>query len=90
MRVRHAAEVTRAKGPVVVVEVGVKVVVFIGGILAGRFGFPAVAAVEDVLDALVCGKFVGLTAPGGGECAAVEVLEFRGVTGFGEIRDGCR
>lgn len=89
MRVRHAAVVARAKGPVVVLEIGVKVVVFVGGVLAGGFGLPAVAAVEDVLDALVGGEFVGLAAPGGREGAAVEVLEFRGVAGFREIRDGC-
>lgn len=89
MRVSHATVVARAKGPVVVVEVGVELVVFVGGVLAGGFGLPAVAAVEDVLDALVGGEFVGLAAPGGRECAAVEVLEFCGVAGFGEIRDSC-
>lgn len=70
------------------VDVRVEVVVVVGGLVAGRLGFPAVAAVEDVFDALVGGEFVDLPAPGGGEGAAVEVLEFCCVARFGEAWDG--
>lgn len=63
MRVRHAAEVARTEGAVVLIGVGVELVVLIGRVLAGGFGFPTVAAVEDVFDALVCWEFVRLATP---------------------------
>lgn len=45
--------------------------------------FPAVAPVEDVFYALVGGELVDLRGPGGGEGAAVHVLQFALVAGFG-------
>lgn len=51
---------------------------------AGVFGTaPAVAAGEDVFDAFVGGELAGLGGPGGGERAAVHVLEFANFARFG-------
>jgi hypothetical protein len=48
-----------------------------------RGGSPAVAAGEDVFDALICAELARLGAPGGGEGAAVDVLELGGFAGAG-------
>jgi hypothetical protein len=42
------------------------------------FIFPAIAAREDVFDALICGELTRLTSPGGGEGPAVHILEIVG------------
>lgn len=48
----------------------------------GVLSAPAVAAVEDVLDALVCRQFGGKPRPRCAKCAAVEILDLGGIARF--------
>ena len=57
---------------------------------AGRGGGaerPAVAAGEDIFDHGGGGVLLGLSTPGGGQSAAVEVLELGGVSGLVDVGD---
>lgn len=81
-----ALEVAGAQGALTR-EVGVLLGLGVAAVVAGA---PAVAAGEDVLDALVCCRFSREAAPGGDEGTAVEVLDLDGVSGFGDAcRSGC-
>lgn len=84
-----AANITRSEGAVP--EVGiVGIFVLLVSVRGPRvgLGLPAVASVEYVLDALVSRELVGLTAPGGGEGATVEVLKLSSVARLGDAGDG--
>lgn len=79
----EAAEVPRAQGAVV----GVGVVFARGAVVAACA--PPVAAGEDVLNTLIGGQLTRLTRPGGGEGAAVEVLNVGCIARFGDAWDSC-
>lgn len=84
-----AANITRSEGAVP--EVGiVGIFVLLVSVRGPRveLGLPAVASVEYVLDALVSRELVGLTAPGGGEGATVEVLKLSSIARLGDAGDG--
>lgn len=82
----EAAEVAGAEGAVVGVGVFVVVVVRFWGGGCVALGPPAVAAGEDVLNALVGGELGGLAGPGRGERAPVEVLDLGDVPSLGYAR----
>jgi hypothetical protein len=66
---------------------GTDIIIVIFFIIRGRRGimwlsFPAVAAIENIVDDFLCRMLVGLTAPRSSQDTPVEILQLSGVAWF--------